>query len=178
MKIVVTKLLDWAGQTRSPRYKITAGVLGGIFFVGILPALLFAAGYAIEQRYLLNAWASIQKIIGAVSVVLGLLVLAWCLFAHIRIGRGTPVPLAPPQELIVTGPYRFSRNPIQFGACLYYFGLGAVFGSFAVGVIMVLVVLIIGGCYHKFIEEKELRERFGNEYEEYRKKTPFLLPKW
>jgi len=30
--------------------------------------------------------------------------------------------------------------------------------------------------YIKLIEEKELEERFGSEYLEYKKRTPFLIP--
>jgi len=31
--------------------------------------------------------------------------------------------------------------------------------------------------YIKLIEEKELIERFGSEYLEYKQKTPFLIPR-
>lgn len=34
--------------------------------------------------------------------------------------------------------------------------------------------MLIG--YLKLIEEKELQMRFGNEYLEYKKKTPFIIP--
>jgi protein-S-isoprenylcysteine O-methyltransferase Ste14 len=32
--------------------------------------------------------------------------------------------------------------------------------------------------YIKIIEEKELEERFGSEYSEYKKRTPFLIPRF
>ena len=35
---------------------------------------------------------------------------------------------------------------------------------------------MIGSCYIKLIEEKELQLRYGLEYEEYKKSRPFLLP--
>jgi protein-S-isoprenylcysteine O-methyltransferase Ste14 len=38
--------------------------------------------------------------------------------------------------------------------------------------------LIIGTYYSKFIEERELWIRFGQECEEYREKTPFLIPRF
>ena len=38
---------------------------------------------------------------------------------------------------------------------------------------MVLLVLEI-----KFIEEKELEQRFGDVYRAYKKKTPFFIPKF
>jgi len=47
-----------------------------------------------------------------------------------------------------------------------------------IGLIMFFLILIVGTCYSKFIEEKELRMRLGLEYEEYKEKTPFLLPRF
>lgn len=42
---------------------------------------------------------------------------------------------------------------------------------------MLVLTFMFGTCYHKFVEEKELLLRFGPEYEEYKARTPFLLPK-
>ena len=55
--------------------------------------------------------------------------------------------------------------------------MGTFFGSFAIGITMFVVGLILGSAYHKLVEEKELMAKFGREYEEYRSKTPFLIPK-
>jgi protein-S-isoprenylcysteine O-methyltransferase Ste14 len=41
-----------------------------------------------------------------------------------------------------------------------------------------MAVLIIGSFYHKAVEEKELLARFGKEYEDYKARTPFLVPKF
>ncbi len=40
-----------------------------------------------------------------------------------------------------------------------------------------LLGFIIGSSYHKFIEEKELMLRFGDDYKNYKENTPFLIPK-
>ena len=61
---------------------------------------------------------------------------------------------------------------------IYYFGLGTYFGSFRIGLVMFLLTLILAGSYHKFYEEKRLLAKYGKEYDEYRQKTPFLIPKW
>ncbi len=77
----------------------------------------------------------------------------------------------------MAGPYALCRNPLQLGVILYYLGLGTYVGSLKIGLTMFFLGLILGSSYHKFVEEKELQLRFGEEYEEYRKKTPFLIPK-
>ena len=93
-------------------------------------------------------------------------------------GRGTPAPIAPTQKLIVDGPYRKRRNPMLLGATIYCLGVGTILESITIGLIMSFLVLTLGTCYGKFIEEKELRIRFGQEYEEYKEKTPFLISKF
>jgi protein-S-isoprenylcysteine O-methyltransferase Ste14 len=42
--------------------------------------------------------------------------------------------------------------------------------------VMLLTGATLGSIYHKCVEEKELAIRFGKEYEEYRKRTSFLIP--
>ena len=59
---------------------------------------------------------------------------------------------------------------------MYCLGVGTILESVTIGLIMSFLILILGTCYNKFIEEKELRERFGPEYKEYKEKTPFLIP--
>ena len=63
------------------------------------------------------------------------------------------------------------------GVILYYLGISSYLSSLTVGLSAFLIVLIIASCYHKFVEEKELMLRFGDEYKKYREKTPFLIPK-
>jgi protein-S-isoprenylcysteine O-methyltransferase Ste14 len=96
---------------------------------------------------------------------------------QIHIGKGTPVPLAPTQSLIITGPYKLCRNPIHFGTIIYYLGVGTLVGSLTVGIMNFLLGLILFSFYNKFVEEKELLLRFGKEYEAYKRNTPFLIPK-
>jgi protein-S-isoprenylcysteine O-methyltransferase Ste14 len=79
--------------------------------------------------------------------------------------------------LTVTGPYKYCRNPIEFGAIIYYLGIGIFIGGIFVGITSCILGFIIGSAYHKFIEEKELEERFGEEYIRYKENTPFVFPR-
>ena len=47
----------------------------------------------------------------------GLAVSAWVVVAFATRGKGTPAPNAPTTELVQSGLYRYSRNPMYVGAC-------------------------------------------------------------
>jgi protein-S-isoprenylcysteine O-methyltransferase Ste14 len=179
---MIGKLVDTLVQiSRKPRsitYKIGAVVIGLTVFAAAAPALLYMCAYGIEKYVLTPEWRSVELVLAWAGICAGVLLLAWSLLTLVLVGRGTPTQVAPPQKLIISGPYRLCRNPIQLGAMTYYFGIGALFGSIPIAVIMFLLALVLGGVYHKFVEEKELRARFGQEYEEYKAKTPFLIPKF
>ena len=161
----------------SPTARLIALLIGAVVFVVVVPGILYLAGGAVLQWFLREWLGPLKYALSVASIVLGLLIMAWSVATQVIRGRGTPIPTMPPQKLVTNGPYHFTRNPMQLGALIYYFGLGNYFGSFRLGIIMVAIALIIGSCYNKFYEEKELLRRYGTDYEEYRRKTPFLIPK-
>jgi len=114
--------------------------------------------------------------LGSVSVIFGLAYSLWAVTAQWRHGEGTPSLNAPPQRLVMAGPYRLSRNPIQFGSFFYILGLGTMVSSFVTGLVAATVGLAVGIFYIKNVEEKEMLVRFGEQYRDYRARTPFLIP--
>jgi protein-S-isoprenylcysteine O-methyltransferase Ste14 len=175
-KIVDFFLLE-SGKERSLRYKIAVLALGALIFLLVFPGVLFVAGWALDKYFMAERLELLGMVFAITCGCVGLFLMAWTLITQAVTGRGTPVPVAPPQKLIVTGPYKLCRNPMILGAILYYLGVGIYFGSLEIGLVMLLLTWKIGSAYVKFIEEKELERRFGEEYEEYRKETPFLIPR-
>lgn len=175
---LVDKLVDVSHQERSAWYKIVAMLIGAVIFLLVLPGVFFFAGYALETHCLAGLQDTIKTYAAWTVMVLGLLILAWSAITLVIAGKGTPAPIAPPQRLIVSGPYRLSRNPMQLGGMLYYFGIGTLLGSALIGSLMLALYFVLGTLYHKFIEERELKIRFGKEYEDYRDRTPFLIPRF
>ncbi|MCX5863395.1 MAG: isoprenylcysteine carboxylmethyltransferase family protein [Deltaproteobacteria bacterium] len=175
---LVEKIVAASTKPRSVLYKAAAMLIGASLFAIIVPLLLLLASYGIEEYFLSHRFRILQIIAGLFGLSFGFFLVLWSVILLVRTGKGTPVPIAPPQKFIVDGPYRISRNPILLGAMLYYFGVGTIIDSIATGLLMFFLSLIVGTCYNKFIEEKELQRRFGTEYEEYRSKTPFLFPRW
>ncbi len=64
---------------------------------------------------------------------------------------------------------------MTLGTIIAYGGIAVWIGSItSVVFVAVFAAILIG--YLKIIEEKELQMRFGSEYIEYKKNTPFILP--
>jgi protein-S-isoprenylcysteine O-methyltransferase Ste14 len=169
---------DWAKKEFTLRQRLIAFIPEGVFFLLILPIALFWLSGAIDRGLSIPRFAGgWWNIVAGVLLAAGGLGLAqWAIFTQVTAGRGTPVPMMPTQKLVAQGPFVFSRNPMTLGTILAYSGIGVVIGSFSA---LVLVLIAAGALllYIKLIEEKELAARFGPEYLEYKRATPFLIPR-
>lgn len=108
--------------------------------------------------------------------VIGTCVIVWCSVDFVRKGRGTPAHADPPRQLVVTGLYRYVRNPIYLGALLVQLGYFIWSGSR----IMIVYLLFFFLAYHilvLLIEEPILRNTFGTVYEDYCQRVPRWIPK-
>lgn len=89
---------------------------------------------------------------------------------------GTPVPFCPPAELVNTGPYRYSRNPMVTGLFIQLFGVGIAMGSLSLIFFFTPFFIALNVWELKKVEEPELVRRLGQEYVEYRKRVPMFFP--
>jgi protein-S-isoprenylcysteine O-methyltransferase Ste14 len=78
-------------------------------------------------------------------------------------------------KLVTDGPYKYVRHPSYLGYFLMFFGL---FFLWPCLFTLLPFVAIPGYFLITFDEEKLLVNRFGEEYEEYRKKTGRFIPKF
>ncbi len=152
-------------------------LFGSLFFLFILPSIFFIIAQFIAKYIEFDYVGFFKYPMIIIALLIGLGILVWATICQLKIGQGTPAPNAPTQKLVIAGPYKYTRNPIELGALFYYFGFGYLLGSTLHGIICLLLAFIVGSSYHKFIEEKELLLRFGNEYKQYKENTPFLIPK-
>jgi protein-S-isoprenylcysteine O-methyltransferase Ste14 len=91
-------------------------------------------------------------------------------------GLGTPAPIAPTRHLVVTGPYRYVRNPMYVSVTAIVLGQAILFSDWR---LLVYGVLFWLTC-HLFVlayEEPTLARTFGEEYERYRTNVPRWLPR-
>jgi protein-S-isoprenylcysteine O-methyltransferase Ste14 len=150
---------------------------GATVFLVVLPWLLVIVGGVLSRWIGLEWPRGLELVVGVPAAIVGLLVVGWTTATQWTLGKGTPAPVTPPRHLIVEGPYKLCRNPIQLGATLYFLGIGTLFESLTTGLLGLVLFSTLGSAYHKLIEEKELLVRFGDEYREYRDRTPFLIPR-
>lgn len=173
---IVNFLSKHAGKERRTTIKILSLVTGIFIFFILVPIALGIFGHGVASYVLVSVPRIVEVALGIASIILGLFFYLWSVSAFWFVGKGTPVPFASPTRLVTCGPFRYTRNPINLGAILLYFGVGCICDGFVTGLVMLATGALLGSIYHKCVEEKELVIRFGNEYEEYRKHTSFLIP--
>ena len=91
-------------------------------------------------------------------------------------GLGTPAPIAPTQKLVVTGLYRYVRNPIYVGVAAVIFGQAILFGDWR----LLWYAALLWLSFHVFVlvyEEPTLKQTFGAQYEDFRANVPRWVPR-
>ena len=146
-----------------------------LFFCIFMLALPAAATWLLPVALPFPYWLRLGG--GGVLFLGGLLVWAVCLLFFSRIGRGTPFPLDAPQRLVTAGPFAYCRNPIMAGELAVIWGELLYLATAGVA-IYAAVISLAGHLAVVYIEEPELRERFGTEYEAYRARVPRWIPRW
>jgi protein-S-isoprenylcysteine O-methyltransferase Ste14 len=118
----------------------------------------------------LNVWGASYGAwrLGAVAVLAGWIVLLWCAREFALRGRGTPGPWDAPRQLVITGLYRFTRNPMYVAVFTAILGQAVWFHSRRVAW-YALVVAIAFNLMVMFYEEPTLEQTFGSQYTEYRR---------
>ena len=173
------KIASYSSTPRSGAQTKIARILPVFVFFFFFPTLLF-----LIPHLLLDKWLTLPAIpnpplrmaIGGFMIVVGVIFLLMTLKAQREIGKGTPMPLMATQKLVVQKPYAWTRNPLAFGLLNLYFGISIFMGSLA-SLLVVLLFSVVILAYIKFVEEKELAQRYGAPYLDYKQRTPFLIPR-
>jgi protein-S-isoprenylcysteine O-methyltransferase Ste14 len=113
---------------------------------------------------------------GSILVLIGLMIMVVCISAFIRIGRGTLAPWSPTKKLVITGLYRYVRNPMILGVLIALIGEAFALRSLNI-MIWAASFFIINTIYFIVYEEPNLEDRFGSEYVDYKKHVSRWLPK-
>jgi protein-S-isoprenylcysteine O-methyltransferase Ste14 len=110
----------------------------------------------------------------AVLLCLGTALLLWCVREFYVAGRGTLAPWDPPQHLVMSGPYRVSRNPMYLGVDLILAGWCTLWSS---RTLIIYTALCMIGFHLRvlLVEEPWARQRFAGEWDAYRGRVPRWL---
>ena len=152
------------------RLRIAAVALAIIYFAG---ALLYAIvpGCAMFFSILLPDWL---RLVMVGAAVVGILFVSW---GYRALGKNWAPSVSGVRKdtvLVTNGLYACVRHPIYLGAFIFLVALSLV----AANLIILLPTLALLTLLYTSIEEEEvmLIDRFGDEYREYMKRTPRLIP--
>ncbi len=128
---------------------------------GLIPHVL--SGWGIGPPFL---GVPALRWLGTALIVAGAAALLECFARFAFWGRGTPAPVAPTTTLVVSGLYRFVRNPMYIAVVAIILGQSLLFGSLR----LLAYAAVVGALFHLWVlayEEPTLRRRFGADYAAY-----------
>ncbi|MDM7924765.1 MAG: isoprenylcysteine carboxylmethyltransferase family protein [bacterium] len=173
----MSQFLKWQSQDRSSGQRILALAAGALIFPAAIPLFLAVVSPKIDRYFGIQPldWGWIARLIGAAAILSGGVFAVWTIVVQFTLASGTPFPMLPTRKLLTVGPFKHCRNPMTLGTLMVYGGIAVWSASVtALAAVAVFAIVLIG--YLVTVEEKELRERFGDEYGAYRRKTPFIIP--
>jgi protein-S-isoprenylcysteine O-methyltransferase Ste14 len=142
--------------------------------VRVPPPLLYAAavfgGYLLQRR-----WPFPIGNRDTVQLIAWALIAAWLALTVASVGKfwrshTSIVPIKPATALVISGPYRFTRNPMYVGLALLTIALGCFADSWWPIVLLAPVLWVVG----RFVigpEERYLTRRFGADYVAYKERV-------
>ena len=158
-------------------------VVGGLLVLILIPQGLRRLSRAFDHLTVIQLIPipGLRVTLAAGLSLFGLLFGLWSIVVQNTIGKGGPLEVAgievspKTQNLVVTGPYKYTRNPMLFGACVYYFAV-AVYLNSVVAVAAVVFFMTFMLIFVKLTEEPRLLKEFGKDYEEYRQRVSMFVP--
>ncbi len=145
-----------------------------VVFIGVTPWLILR----LERELGAPTFTFVGQ--DLVALAIGLVGATFNLWSGVMlavIGRGTPFPTQTARELVISGPYRYLRNPMAFGGLGVGFAVGVHNGSWGT-----LAYAVAGGAiWHVIvrpIEERDLLGRFGACYDHYRANVRCWCPRF
>jgi protein-S-isoprenylcysteine O-methyltransferase Ste14 len=158
-------------------------IVGGSLVIVLVPSIIYIITSLFDHVYRLEIIQNsiIRWIIIIILLVTGLIYGIWSLIIQNTIGEGGPVEIGnieispKTKNLVVSGPYKNTRNPMLFGAFLIYLAF-ALFINSITSVVIVCAIFVFMLTVVVKMEEKRLSKDFGNQYEEYRKKVSIFIP--
>lgn len=144
------------------------------FFLGVMPAAIAFA----ERRWGLALHVPSAVMLAGVGLLIAASALGlWSGFAMASRGDGTPLPSVATTRLVVSGPYRFVRNPMVLAGIAQGVGVALALGSWA-AVLYALAGVPVWDRLVRPLEEADLTAKFGDEYRAYQSRVRCWIPRF
>lgn len=120
-----------------------------------------------------NGASAVQTGLGVGLLAFGIALFVWGLWTFSQEQTGI-MPRNPASHVVVSGPYRWSRNPMYVGFTAFY--LGAAFVT-NLGWPLLLLPVVLWVLFRAVIarEERYMRATFGEAYDSYCRRVPRWL---
>jgi len=154
-------------------------ILGSAAFLVIAPGFVAVLAPRWISHWRVDApFFGIQlfRLLGVLLAVLGAIGLLDSFGRFALQGLGTPAPVFPTRHLVVTGLYRYVRNPMYVAVVIAILGQGLILGN----VRLIEYGGLVWLAFHLFVvvyEEPTLRSSFGSEYESFCTHVPRWIPR-
>jgi protein-S-isoprenylcysteine O-methyltransferase Ste14 len=154
--------------------KALAAIGSALFFLlapGVTAGLIpwWLTGWEVNEYWLP------ARVAGAVLLAAGTLVLVSAFVRFVVEGVGTPAPIAPTEQLVVGGLYRYVRNPMYLAVAATIVGQALLLGQ-PILLAWAAVFLAVTATFVRVYEEPALRQRYGAQYEAYCEAVPGWWP--
>jgi protein-S-isoprenylcysteine O-methyltransferase Ste14 len=154
--------------------KALAAIGSAVFFLlapgataGLIPWWL--TGWEVKDVW----WPA--RVAGAALLAAGGIVLVGAFARFVVEGVGTPAPVAPTEQLVVGGLYRYVRNPMYLAVAATIVGQALLLGQ-PILLAWAAVFLAVTATFVRVYEEPALRQRYGAQYEAYCEAVPGWWP--
>ena len=160
----------------------SSSFIQNVFKTAIQTVCIWTLALVAVPYILLDAFDALAMPGNGISLYLGLAGFICCsilglasAYIMVRDGSGTPLPLDQTNKLVVTGPYRYVRNPMAIAGIGQGIAIAIIFQS-----IPILIYSLLGALvWHlvvRPIEERDMVRRFGDSYLKYRQHVSCWIP--
>ena len=140
------------------------------FFLIFIPHKILSS-----SEYIYNFDIGMVRYLGLIPISLGIIIYLWCSYSFVSSGKGSPIPFTPTKNLVVTGLFRFVRNPLYIAGAFVLIGEALLFQSNGIFIYCLVMFAIFN--VHVFMEEALLADRFGATYKRYLESVPRWIPR-
>jgi protein-S-isoprenylcysteine O-methyltransferase Ste14 len=154
-------------------------VIGSIVFLFVAPGIMGVAIPWVATGWRMGAplfGFEPVRWVGVALIAFGAVILLDSFARFALQGRGTPAPIYPTATLVVSGAYRYVRNPMYVAVAALVAGQGLLLGS----LLLLVYAVVFWGITHLFVltyEEPTLRSTYGEQYETYAAHVHRWLPR-
>src|SRR5580658_6868841 len=106
-------------------------------------------------------------LIGIPVLLFGILITLICIYEFLFVGEGTFLHFDATKHFVAGGVYSIVRNPMYLGVLIIFIGYALCYHSIAL-LLLSLLLFLLAHLAVKFIEEPNLSNKFGEDYDAYK----------